>query len=162
MFVVCFSVADTDSFENIRSKWIPELRQYRPHTPFILVGTQSDLRNPDNNISSVNEMSSATNTGNRLSSASQTTVASSNKSYRDAPIDCVDRKQAKTLARKCGARAYMECSALEGTGIEEVFQCALITAVTPKKKRTPHFIKSIKSAFKFKKHRNSKSPVPET
>ncbi|PVD25889.1 hypothetical protein C0Q70_13553 [Pomacea canaliculata] len=44
IFVVCFSVGSVDSFINIRSRWLPELRDYRPDTPFLLVGTQSDLR----------------------------------------------------------------------------------------------------------------------
>ncbi|KAK7477719.1 hypothetical protein BaRGS_00031007 [Batillaria attramentaria] len=44
IFVVCFSVASMDSFINVRSRWIPELHDYKPGTPFLLVGTQSDLR----------------------------------------------------------------------------------------------------------------------
>lgn len=44
IFVVCFSVASMDSFVNVRSRWIPELCEYKPGTPFVLVGTQSDLR----------------------------------------------------------------------------------------------------------------------
>lgn len=141
MFVVCFSVADEDSFENIRTKWIPEIRQYRPHTPFILVGTQSDLRD----------------SGNKASLTSQSTkrVSVTSTGSNAARKACVSRRKAKSLARKCGARAYMECSALESTGVEEVFQTALITAVTPKRRRTPHFVKSLKSVFRFRKHRDS-------
>lgn len=49
IFVVCFSVASMDSFLNVRSRWIPELHDYKPGTPFLLVGTQADLReSPDN------------------------------------------------------------------------------------------------------------------
>ncbi|XP_076463905.1 cell division control protein 42 homolog [Babylonia areolata] len=44
VFVVCFSVADRDSYLNVRSRWVPELHSYRPGTPFLLVGTQADLR----------------------------------------------------------------------------------------------------------------------
>ncbi|XP_076441950.1 cell division control protein 42 homolog [Babylonia areolata] len=44
IFVVCFSVASHDSFLNVRSRWVPELHDYRPGTPFLLVGTQADLR----------------------------------------------------------------------------------------------------------------------
>lgn len=53
IFVVCFSVARPDSFENVRSKWIPELKVYRPKARFILVGTQVDLR--DENMAEDND-----------------------------------------------------------------------------------------------------------
>ena len=44
VFLVCFSVANPTSFENIRSKWWPEIQQHAPGCPFILVGTKGDLR----------------------------------------------------------------------------------------------------------------------
>ena len=37
-------MASVDSFLNVRSRWVPELQDYRPGTPFLLVGTQADLR----------------------------------------------------------------------------------------------------------------------
>lgn len=44
MFVVCFSIGSRTSFENVRDKWIPELRKHAPNVPILLVGTQSDRR----------------------------------------------------------------------------------------------------------------------
>ncbi|KAK3090930.1 hypothetical protein FSP39_015813 [Pinctada imbricata] len=44
VFIVCFSVDDQDSFDNVRTRWIPEIKEFRPNTPFIMVGTQTDLR----------------------------------------------------------------------------------------------------------------------
>lgn len=44
VFLVCFSVANPESFQNVQNCWVPELRHYIPHTPFILVGTQVDIR----------------------------------------------------------------------------------------------------------------------
>merc|ERR1719317_1642515 len=32
------------SFNNVKSKWVPEIRHHCPNIPFILVGTKSDLR----------------------------------------------------------------------------------------------------------------------
>jgi len=51
VFLLCFSVIHRDSFDNIKYKWLPELKQNSPGTPFILVGTKADLRdeNPANN-----------------------------------------------------------------------------------------------------------------
>ena len=44
VFMVCFSVTDRVSFDNVKFKWIPELTNYAPDVPIILVGTKSDLR----------------------------------------------------------------------------------------------------------------------
>jgi len=44
VFLLCFSVIHKDSFDNIKYKWLPELKQNSPGTPFILVGTKEDLR----------------------------------------------------------------------------------------------------------------------
>jgi len=45
VFVVCFSVANRDSFGNIRQKWIPEIRHFDPNILILLLGTKTDLRN---------------------------------------------------------------------------------------------------------------------
>ena len=44
VFLVCFSVANPESFTKVQDSWVPELRHYIPDTPFILVGTQVDIR----------------------------------------------------------------------------------------------------------------------
>lgn len=44
VFVVCFSIGSRTSFENVKDKWVPELRKHAPNTPILLVGTQSDRR----------------------------------------------------------------------------------------------------------------------
>ena len=44
VFLVCFSVANPESFTNVQDSWVPELRHHIPDTPFILVGTQVDIR----------------------------------------------------------------------------------------------------------------------
>ena len=41
---LCFSVISKASFENIATKWIPEISHHCPGIPFVLVGTKSDLR----------------------------------------------------------------------------------------------------------------------
>jgi Ras-related C3 botulinum toxin substrate 1 len=59
VFLVCFSLLDTNSFLNVKKKWIPELTFYSPGVPFVLVGTKSDL---SENVQISNEM------GNKLKS----------------------------------------------------------------------------------------------
>lgn len=45
VFLVCFSVINRESLESVEKHWVPEIRQYLPKTPFILVATQIDKRN---------------------------------------------------------------------------------------------------------------------
>jgi len=42
--LVLFSIMSSSSFENVASKWMPEIRHHLPDAPVILVGTKSDLR----------------------------------------------------------------------------------------------------------------------
>ncbi|EFX72701.1 hypothetical protein DAPPUDRAFT_58641 [Daphnia pulex] len=38
VFLLCYAIDNRQSFENISSKWIPELKLHSPHTPIVLVG----------------------------------------------------------------------------------------------------------------------------
>lgn len=38
VFLICFSVASPSSFENVTSKWYPEIKHHCPDAPMILVG----------------------------------------------------------------------------------------------------------------------------
>ena len=44
MFLVCFAITSPTSFDNVTSKWIPEVTHHCPDTPIILVGTKADMR----------------------------------------------------------------------------------------------------------------------
>ena len=41
VFLVCFSVVNPSSYENVKEKWVPEILHHCQKTPFLLVGTQS-------------------------------------------------------------------------------------------------------------------------
>src|SRR5690349_3329918 len=43
VFLVCFSLVSRTSMHNVPHKWIPELRQYCPDTPIVIVGTKVPL-----------------------------------------------------------------------------------------------------------------------
>ncbi|KAB7497561.1 Cdc42-like protein [Armadillidium nasatum] len=45
VFILCFALDNRVSFENISSKWVPELKRHCQKTPIILVGTKKDIRN---------------------------------------------------------------------------------------------------------------------
>ena len=48
VFMLCYSVNSRCSFDNIQSKWIPEIHRFCPGTPVVLVATKDDLRNGNN------------------------------------------------------------------------------------------------------------------
>lgn len=40
VFLICFSVVNPASFQNVREEWVPELQEYAPSVPYLLIGTQ--------------------------------------------------------------------------------------------------------------------------
>ncbi|PAA68334.1 hypothetical protein BOX15_Mlig022592g1 [Macrostomum lignano] len=44
VFLVCFSLVNSTSLDNVIDKWNPEVRHHAPQAPVILVGTKLDLR----------------------------------------------------------------------------------------------------------------------
>ena len=55
MFLICFSLVNPASFENVRAKWYPEVRHHCPQVPIILVGTKLDLREDKETIDKLKE-----------------------------------------------------------------------------------------------------------
>eukprot|EP00127_Corallochytrium_limacisporum_P004523 Clim_evm23s166 gene=Clim_evmTU23s166 len=104
VFLVCFSVVDPSSFENVKEKWVPEIRHNCPHTPFLLIGTKSDLRDND------------------------ATLAKLAKSNRKTPIT---RAEAEKLCKELKAIKYVECSAAKLEGVKDVFDEAIVAALEP-------------------------------
>lgn len=37
VFLVCYSIGNRASFENVRGKWVPEVIQHSPETPILIV-----------------------------------------------------------------------------------------------------------------------------
>jgi small GTP-binding protein len=44
VFLLCFSTADRTSYDNIKNKWVVEIKQHVKEPQFLLVGTKADLR----------------------------------------------------------------------------------------------------------------------
>jgi len=103
VFMITFSIVDPSSFENVTTKWLPEIEHHCPGVPFILVGTKSDLRDDKETIE-------------RLSKKEQTPVTV---------------EMGTKLAKEIGATTYIECSALTQEGLKNTFDQA-IYAVTKK------------------------------
>jgi len=46
-FIICFSLVDPTSFQNVRTKWLPEISDYTRNHPVFLIGTKKDLYTDD-------------------------------------------------------------------------------------------------------------------
>ncbi|XP_052256026.1 uncharacterized protein LOC127861504 isoform X2 [Dreissena polymorpha] len=44
VFLLCFSLSSHNQLKSVKTRWIPELRKYKPHTPILLVGCKEDER----------------------------------------------------------------------------------------------------------------------
>ena len=53
MFLICFDIANRNSFLNISQRWLPEINQKNAGTPIVIVGTKGDFRDerPDSEVS---------------------------------------------------------------------------------------------------------------
>lgn len=106
VFVVCFSVNSRKSFENVQTKWLPELKNYAPITPFVLVATKQDLR-PRQSL-----------TRNLTPGVTEDPKLQSDDKF-------VQFHEGLMLANEVGAFAFLECSALgNNAGVMEVFEKA--------------------------------------
>jgi len=101
VFLLCFSVVAPASFENIKSKWWPEVEHHCPEAKKILVGTKIDLRNDKKILEELK--------GEKLPSP----------------------EQGENLAKEIGAKAYLECSAFTQEGLKRVFEEAIRNVIAP-------------------------------
>lgn len=109
VFLVCFSLVSPPSFENVRSKWYPEINHHAPGVPKILVGTKLDLREDQNTIRKLSER-------------------------RMAPVTY---QQGVTMSREIAASKFLECSALTQKGLKNVFDEAIRAVLYPSAKPKP-------------------------
>lgn len=107
VMLVCFAIDSPDSFYNAFDKWIPEVKHFRPNTPFILVGTKADLRDDTDTLSKL-------------------------KRVRQNPVTL---QEAVEMAERTKAAAYIECSAQTRENVKEVFQTAVNATLNRKKNK---------------------------
>jgi len=108
VFLLCVSVIHPNSLVNALEKWTPEISHHCPYTPFILVGTQIDLRDDPTSVAKLAKM-------------------------KQKPITTEQGEKAASLV---GAVKYVECSALTQKGLKNVFDEAILAALEPPKKPT--------------------------
>lgn len=105
VFLMCFSVVNPASFENIKEKWVAEIQHHCPRTPFLLVGTQMDLRDEQFKIDELARM-------------------------KQKPVTA---EQGAKLAKELKSVRYVECSALTQRGLKDVFDEAIMAVLSPQK-----------------------------
>lgn len=82
--LICFAINSYKSLSNVEEKWYPEVRHHLAKAPIILVGTKSDLRDPESD-------------------------------------GIVSEVKCKAVAKRIGAKKYIECSAQTSDNVNSVF-----------------------------------------
>jgi small GTP-binding protein len=98
IFLIAFSVVDPESFDSVRSKWLPELQLHDPNSTAlrVLVGTRCDQRH---DIATLDQLNSKN-------------------------MQPISKNQATTLATEIGCD-YVECSSTQYINIDELFSQAV-------------------------------------
>lgn len=105
VFIIVYSIIHPDSFSNVRTRWIPEIRHHCPNTPVILVGNKVDMRADKNELE-------------RLRRNKQHAIA---------------YPQGMALSKEINAVKYLECSAKSQVGLKAVFDEAIRVVMNPRK-----------------------------
>jgi len=108
VFLVCFSLVSPSSFENVRTKWYPEINHHAPNIPIILVGTKLDLREDTETILKLQQ-----------------------KDLKPIPYT-----EGLQMAKEINAVRYLECSALTQKGLKNVFDEAIRAVLCPMDPKT--------------------------
>ena len=112
MFIVCYSTISRTSLQNVKDKWLPEIRFECPNTPFVLVGTKCDVR--------------------------ENTKAHRKLQANGVACTFVDADSAQKMGDELGAARVMQCSAKTQEGLKNVFDKAINVALSarfkPKKR----------------------------
>jgi len=102
--IIVFAVDNPASYENVMCKWFPEVNYFCKNIPIILVGNKTDLRTDPSTL---------------------------RKFFRRRQKP-VTTEMGKQLARKINAVKYVECSCVDGTGVEYVFEQAVWASICRK------------------------------
>lgn len=82
VFVVCFNVVKPETLHNVQRRWIPEVKNLMGETPFIIMGTHTDLRDDE-------------------------TIVEELRRNGQRPVSS---REAAALSRRLGAACYLEFS----------------------------------------------------
>lgn len=109
VFLICFSLVNPASFENVKEKWYPEIKHHCPRVPIILVGTKLDLRDDKETI----------------------------EKLREKNLSPITYLQGLAMAKDVKAVKYLECSALTQKGLKTIFDEAIRAVLIPVEQKNP-------------------------
>ncbi|KAJ6238330.1 gtp-binding protein rho5 [Anaeramoeba flamelloides] len=121
IFLICFSLIWSYSFENVVSKWVPEIKEHCPETPYILVGCKQDLLTDQQTLTRLEERG----------------------------FHPIQEQQGRRLSEQIGALGYFSCSALTRQGVQALFDFTfqagygLVSALRNKSWLQKHFAVTI-------------------
>ncbi|KAI1303043.1 Ras-like GTP-binding protein RhoL [Halotydeus destructor] len=137
-FLLCYAIDNIHSYQNITAKWHPEVKHYCPRVPYILVGTKMDLRNTPATGKAKTSDSSSWKCMARRDSEQLEQSEQDHEPKSESKRVSVTRDMGKKLAAKIKASKYVECSAKNLQGIEQVIIEVIRAAIRPKKTKTVH------------------------
>jgi len=120
VIIICYSVSNPDSLDNVVERWLPEVRHFCPRRPVILAGNKVDLRPPT--------------TSAETPGVDDVTVMSGNS----RPDEYVSKVRGDKVAEEIGALRLIECSAKTRHGVRDVFLAAASAAVNVQRHRRRH------------------------
>ncbi|XP_060588113.1 cell division control protein 42 homolog [Ruditapes philippinarum] len=107
VFLLCYSVINPDSMDDLLQRWVPEVQHFLPSSAFLIVGTQTDLRDDESTRRELQK-------------------------YRQKPVT---HEEGAELAKQVNADGYVECSSLTQQGLNDVFDEAILAVLSSKIKR---------------------------
>lgn len=107
VFVVCFSITQPESLDNVSYKWIPEIKKNRPSAKIILVGLKNDDRDNQDIIFEL-------------------------KKHNQVPIPV---SVGEAVAQQIGAFSYLDVSSKNLTKVKDVFDDAIRAVLVPNNKK---------------------------
>ncbi|XP_075568474.1 rho-related GTP-binding protein RhoD [Pelecanus crispus] len=91
--LICFDVTSPNSYDNILTKWYPEVNHFCKGVPVLLVGCKTDLRQDRAVL----------------------------RKLREGRLEPVSYQQGEAMARQLHAVSYLECSARYQENVEDIF-----------------------------------------
>ncbi|XP_065491674.1 rho-related GTP-binding protein RhoD isoform X1 [Caloenas nicobarica] len=98
--LICFDVTSPNSFDNILTKWYPEVNHFCRGVPVLLVGCKTDLRRDQEVL----------------------------QKLREGHLEPISYQQGEAMARQVHAVSYLECSARYQENVGDIFAVACSAA----------------------------------
>ena len=113
VFLFCFSLVHPSSLDKIESYWIPEIKDFFSNQPYILVGTNADMRDNFGNIDINNE---------------------------NGPMEPIPTRIGEKFAQKIHAFKYFEVSFQSLENVDEISEAVVMACykdkIVPEEQKT--------------------------